>query len=435
MDGIFEKESFMKMRFALMVFAFTAASGIQHAAATQSRTTYYYQSGVLISSDSAFNATLPDGYFLTGTVTNSTGTPLKGAYVGSMIKGHVASSSIRTDSSGKFSLPLPSGSYSLDFEPPASSGVNPATYSRLISMMRDGIAVSGDTTIGSTALQNGFILSGHVNPPAGSGTAIAWSSALLVIATSPNNPSNFANFGSGPDMMKYITAVPSGKYNLVLVPIFAISSTGQPIPAAAAQSKITLTKDTVKNITASKGYPLTGSVSDSSGAKLSGLIYFFSKGHAISPEFLFQYLVGVGMVTNGKYSTFLMPGGYTAVFIPVADKNYKGRAVQTTFDITMTAAAKTYNFPAANGVIVTGKVTDARNKASKSAIVEFSQASAIDAEQAGGAIILVSTATDVKGQYRVLLPAGTYDFTVEPPTKNPTQRSHIHFPAGYLFRQ
>ena len=395
-----------KAIYGSLILAFLVA---QFGIAAQSRTTEFHKLKVKITSDKVMNIKLPDGSFLSGIVKDALGAPLKGAYVEAANPDIGFGWGGETDATGQFSFPVQKDSYSVYITPPGSTSINLATFSRLLPYTVENITVANDTNMGEIKLQNGYIMSGKVYPP--SGTIGMFTGTLMAFPSSNAYSTVFAaQFGSGLDSMKYAMAVPAGGYKLILIPLMVYSSTFQTIPMTFKTDKVTISKDTVKNIKAPKGYKIWGTVKDSGKTALNGLLAVFQKSNPyVKGMFIMQFAV-----MKGSYSGYLPKGSFTLVFVPYAmNAGYKGKATKTSFDLVMPAADKVFDLVAQNGVVLSGKVTDARKKIVKSGAIGIIKTGAAASKKPGDWLWLL-TSTDTKGQYRLPVPQDTYNIYALP---------------------
>jgi len=393
--------------------------------AAQSRTTEYHKAGQKIANDTTFNITLPDGYFVTGTVKGPTGAVVKAA---SVFIGDAADLfsgfSGATNTAGKFSIPVQAGTKFLVVGPPASASVDPSKFSRLLDKTILGISVTKDTAYGDIGLQNGFILSGKVDPPAGTATPFMFIPSIQVFQ--PNNLTmiDVAQTGGTNQAIlnKYAVALSAGTYRLLSRAI-AITQTFQAVPMLPKMDQVNVSKDTVKNIAMAKGgYSLSGTVKDASGKGLDGFLYVVPKtgvfkGWPIQATTAIKGAFGLLPGMNIP-NTFIPAGTYMLVFIPLnyTTTGYAGKATVTYFDLTMPAAAKTQALVAKNGFVVTGKVVDAKGKAAMAMITAFSTGAPLKVDLLG--LNFAFAQTDSKGQYRFTLPAGTFNIMATPVTSS-----------------
>ena len=396
-----------KAIYGTLILAFLVA---QFGITAQSRTTEFHKLKVKITSDKAMNIKLPYGYFLSGIVKDAVGAPVKNAWVRAANPDIGFPWGDATDATGMFSYPVQKGSYSVIAAPPLSASIDPAAFSRLLPKTVEDISVANDTDMGEIKLQNGYIMRGKVNPP--SGTIGLLTGVLMAFPSNgPNSTIFAAQFGSGSDTMKYAMAVPAGSYKLILIPLMVFNNTHQTIPMTFKTDKVTISKDTVKNIKAPKGYKIWGTVKDAGNTALSGVLAVFQKRN----PYVKGMIITEFYVMNGIYSGYLPAGSFTLVFVPYPPVNtgYKGKATKTSFNLTMPASDKQLNLVAQNGVVISGQFKDARNNIISSADIGIIKTSAAASEKPGDWFWLI-TSTDSKGQYRLPVPRDTYDIHAMP---------------------
>ncbi|MCJ7586718.1 MAG: carboxypeptidase-like regulatory domain-containing protein [Candidatus Aminicenantes bacterium] len=391
--------------------------------AAQSRTTEYHKAGQKIANDTTFNITLPDGYFLTGTVKGLTGAVVKAAsvYVGDATDRFSGFAGV-TDTAGKFSVPVQPGTKYLVVGPPASASVDPSKFSRLLNKTVEGINVTKDTAYGDVALQNGYILSGKVDPPAGTATPFLFIPSIQIFLTNSLTMVDVAQTGgtSQAILNKYAVALPAGTYR-IMSRATALTQAFQAVPMLPKLDQVNISKDTVKNIAMAKGgYSFSGTLKDASGKGLDGILYVVPKtgvfkGWPIQAMIAIKGVFGL-MPGMNIPDTFIPAGTYVLVFIPFGytTTGYAGKATVTYFDLTMPAVAKTQALVAKNGFVVSGKVVDAKGKAAKATITAFSSGAPLNVDLLG--LNFAFAQTDSKGQYRFALPAGTFNIMATPIT-------------------
>lgn len=337
----------MKNRLVLSNVALLLAATIPLQAAT-SKSAEYHKLGVTLATDTHMDMVLPDGVTLSGLVQDLNGQPVNGAYVGAVLaEGLVSAVGGFTDSTGAFSFPVQPGTYKVSASPPISTSWLPSTFSHLLPSKPEAVSVPGNTSIGTLVLQNGSILSGKVLPPSG---ALGLFSGAQFSLSVPG---------------QYAMALPGGVYKARVVPILAYTSSFAVIPASLATSTVSINGDKTLNVKLKTGYHLTGSVTDSAKRKLDGGLLIFQKG----TPFIQAFFVGWGLVVRGVIVMYLPPGSLNAVFVPAFDSTYPGRAARTSVNFTMPAANKALNIAVADGVVLSGKITDAKKKPAKSATI------------------------------------------------------------------
>jgi hypothetical protein len=185
------------------------------------------------------------------------------------------------------------------------------------------------------------------------------------------------------------------------------------------QDKVSISKNTVKNITLAKGgYPFSGTVKDTAKKGLDGALYIIPKtgvfkGWPIQAALVIKGAFGVLPGLNVK-NLSIPAGQYLLVFMPTVYlmTGYTGRATVTYANLTMPAAAKTLALVAANGVVVSGKTTDARGKAVKAFITAYKANAPLGVD--GLELNFMAAASNAKGVYRFALPADTFNIYALP---------------------
>lgn len=375
----------------------------------QSRTASYLQASVPITADRVMNIQLPDGYLATGMVVDGSGAPIAGALVLARSDAGFVEAAVLSDASGSFVLPLRTGTYGITAAPPFAAA--PSGVSRLVASSRQGVTVSGDTSLAGFVLGTGFLVTGKVTT---SGGAVSFLRCLL-LATSAD-PGGPVIPGVTDETMSeavsYACALPPGRYVLQVTNAYGYTSTWRPagLSAFAGAKTITVSNDVTKNIKLPKGYPVTGTLTDSAGNTLSGGLY----AQAARSDPRKDGRATTLTVANGVYIGSLPAGAYDGVFVPLMDPNtYVGRGTRTPISFRVTSAGSTLSLIAQDGVLVSGKVTDSSRRPVRDVWVEIrGSPSAPGLSQSD---IPVVAKTDAKGYFRAAVPAGAYDVHVSPP--------------------
>jgi hypothetical protein len=406
-----------------------AVLAVVPAFAAQSRTTEYHQTGLKIATAKTFNINLPDGYFVTGFLKGPTGVPVKDAtvYIGDEADGYSGLGGA-TDAAGKFSVPVQPGNKFLGIGPPGSASLNPAQFSRLLNKTVAGVNVVGDASAGEIRLENGFVLSGKVNPPAGSGALFIFIPVIDVFPPTGLDIVDVAQVGEVNKIVldRYAMALPAGTYR-VLTRAAGATVTLQGVPMLPRQDRITISKDTVKNITMPRGgYPFWGTVKDSAKRSLDGVLHIIPKSGSFKgwPIQSVMVVKGVfGVLPGLNIKNLAIPAGqYMLMFMPTVylTSGYAGRATVTYYNLTMPAASKTLALVAANGFVVSGKTTDARGKAVKAMITAFKENAPLGIDTLK--LNFMAAVSDAKGLYRFALPADTFNLYAIPISTAPADQ-------------
>lgn len=376
-------------------------------ARAQSRTTDFIIESREIAAAAAINFKLPNGQLVTGKITNAAGGALAGVSVQAIGADSNFGPAAVTDQSGSFVIAVRSGIYDLLVQPQAAGTVSPASYPRSLARKLESVQVSQDASVGTVALTDGFVVSGTIQPPSGKFHALA---GLVVGIPSNRDPLGLvqATRGGENEFAKYAMAVPAGKHKLLFTAGQALASESQIMQAASfATVAVNVSKDTVKNIKLPVGYRLTGRVRDAKGRALSGILLAQKSG---SDPLKDGQSTGV-LVMNGSYAACLPAGTYEITFVPLMATTYGGSATQTRATLTMSSADRTLDVTAADGLLVSGKVTNASNKALSGTMLTIQR---IDSTTTSLNAAMVAQ-TDTKGRYRLAVPAGTYRLRAAPP--------------------
>jgi len=409
----------MSQKFSALFFTL-AVLALGPVFAAQSRTTEFHQTGLKIAATTTFNITLPDGFFVTGLV-KAHGTPVKNAtlFIGDAADGYSGFSGT-TDAAGQFSVPVQAGNKILIVNPPASASLNPAQFSRLVNRTVTGLSFVADTSVGELELENGYILSGKVSPPAGGGALFMFTPVIDIFPSTGLGMIDIAQVGGTNQLIpdKYAVALPIGSYR-ILTRAAGATMTFQGLPMLPRQDKVSISKNTVKNIVMAKGgFSFSGTVKDTAKKGLDGALYIIPKtgvfkGWPIQAGLVVKGVFGVLPGLNVK-SLFIPAGQYLLVFMPTVylTTGYTGRATVTYANLTMPAAAKTLALVAANGIVVSGKTTDARGAAMKALITAYKANAPLGVD--GLELNFMAAASNAKGVYRFALPVDTFNLYAFP---------------------
>jgi len=382
-----------------------------------SKTCDYVQRGITVSSDRVLNAKLPNGCLVSGTVTAASGAPLGGAEISAKDSDGFVSPRVYTDTSGEFSLPVRPGKHTITVVPPVSLVKDPAKYPRHVRVTTGPFDVAEDIDVGDIPLPEGFVVSGSVQGSSGNVKTLAGMMWAVQPGKERSRVMGESLFdGSGTRGTDYVMALPQGTYRQVL--FGAQTYTFQDRvdfgkwdlkpDSSFVSSVLKVSKDIVKNVKLPRGYQLTGTVADSDGTALHGVLYI--RKHGGNPHSDGQ--ATAFLVTNGAFIGFLPSGSYDAVYIPTMDPVYGGSATRTHLEFEIGQAAKRLRIVAEDGMAVSGKVRDDSGKVVKFARVILIPVSD-DSEGAQEEYSLVAVA-DRKGFYRMCVPAGTYDLHAVP---------------------
>lgn len=373
------------------------------------RTTDFVQTAVEVSADTTSNISLPNGKLLSGTVRNPSGSTVTGAIVQAISSdGFVAQQTV-TGVTGSFQVPVRPGTYRLELRPPFPDSDDLAAFPRLVPVNAGTFEVKGDKSAGDVTLPEGHLVTGQVSSTVGTAkNLVGWMFAAPADGASPWLVTP-AVFGTGANARKYTLALPSGKFNLLYAGAQGFTTSWSMVPMSSyGTGKINVTKDMTANVKVASGSKLSGTVKDGAGKDLSGILCIKKQGSSPFTDGGSTVMI----VMNGKFIGYLLTGAYDATFLPLFNDDYAGRGTKTDVSFTMTAGAKTLTIKAEDGVVISGKITNAKGKVIKTASIS---AFSSGADPLSLSALPISAKTDEKtGAYRLCVPAGDYDIQATP---------------------
>lgn len=393
----------------LIVFSLLLAGMALSNVFSVSRTADYVRTGLDISANSTLNVTLPNGKIVSGTVQDSSGGAVAGALVEAISSDGFASPFAAAGVTGSFQLPVRLGTHRLEVRPPFSTTDDLADFPRLVPTTTVTYTVNKDLPVGSVTLPDGYVVTGNVSSASGSATNVAgWLFAIPTGGASPWGVTP-AVFGTGAQARNFFVALPAGRYNLSLIAVQGFTSKWDMVPMTSyGTNKVTVSKDMTANMKIPSGARFTGSVKDKSGNIVNGALVIKKRGS--SP--LVDGGTTVMLVTNGAFIGYLPKGQYDAMFVPMFNDAYTGLATKTGTSFTIGTSASTLSITADNGVILSGKITNAKGKVVSTASITAFPSGAAPEDLAS--LPLTAKADSKTGVYRLRVPPGTYDIQAVP---------------------
>ncbi|RLI14519.1 MAG: hypothetical protein DRO43_03805, partial [Candidatus Hecatellales archaeon] len=335
----------------------------------------YAESNFVVSGDTTKNVTLSSGYTVSGTVSDPNGNPVQGAIVTLWDPINQAGyGAPPTGPNGNYSLSVPAGIYEFHVDPPPSS--NLAMYHEMDVTINSDITKNVTLTSGYTV--SGVVSDSNSNPVQGA-QVMLW------------DPINQAGYGSPPtnSQGQYSLSVPAGTYEFTVMPPL-----GQGL-AAYSESGFTVSGDVTKNVTLTSGSTISGVISDPNGDPVQGAFVFLwdpinQAGYGGPPT-----------GSNGAYTMTVPNGTYEFHIDPPPNSNLAHYSESVTI-----SGNTTKNVTLSSGYTVSGTVSDPNGNPVQGAIVVL-----WDPISGAG----YGRPTDASGQYSLTVPAGTYEFHVEPP--------------------
>ena len=324
-----------------------------------------YQTSLDVTGNMVWNVTLSSGFIVSGYVLAPNGTGV--ANVGVNLGNNTWNTGTQTDASGYYSLAVPPGTYNFNVNVPPGSG--------FLNYQESGVVVSANLIMNVT-LSSGFVVSGYVLAPNGTGVANA----------GVNLGNNTWNTGTQTDESGfYSLAVPPGTYNF---------NTNVPPGSNLVNyqaSGVVVSGNMVMNVTLSSGFVVSGYVLAPNGA---GVAY-----------------VGVNLGNNTwNTGTQTNESGYYSLAVPAGTYNFNVNVppgsgflnYQTPLDVT---GNMMMNVTLSSGFVVSGYVLAPNGTGVANAGVNLGNNTGWG----------TGTQTDASGFYSLAAPAGTYNFNVNPP--------------------
>ncbi len=322
-------------------------------------------------------AVAQQNYTVSGVVTSSvTGSPVANAEVGVWDPDTELSYTGLTDASGSYSFSAPQDTNYIFFvRPPLNSG--------LAQYQEKNFALSSDTTK-NVALPQGYVVSGTVTR-SDTGAAVEgaqvglWDPINEIAYTGPPTDAN----GS------YTVTVPSGVYD------FQVNPPAGSGLAIYYEPGLPVSSDLTKNVVLLTGFVVSGQVTQTGGSPVAGARFTLwdpinSRGYGTETD------------TNGNFS-FIAPASTYELYVEPPQGSNLAAYAESNFVVS---GDTTKNVTLSSGYTVSGTVSDPNGNPVQGAIVVL-----WDPISGAG----YGRPTDASGQYSLTVPAGTYEFHVEPP--------------------
>lgn len=303
--------------------------------------------------------------------------------------GNPAVSGDFTDAAGFFSMTVPTGLYRLTFFPPAP----PAATSLATEV--DGVLVVGTATLGTIALPPGVALTGRV--VRAGGIPVAGVNLDVVDETTGDQ---LLLQGDLTDLLgRFSVAVPAGPVELRL----DATTVAAPVLASRALELAPTAALDLGDVQLAPGFAVTGVVLGPSGLGLQGIDLDFEDVATGYKAYTPKDNTGAG----GSFSVVVAAGTWDLIVCP----SFASRLVAQTVPAVAVAGPKSVGAVQLQpGVVLSGTV-----RSHAGAVVPGSD---VDARFAfGGApITLCDDDADALGRYAVIVPPGTLEVTLRPPS-------------------
>jgi protocatechuate 3,4-dioxygenase beta subunit len=355
---------------------------------------------------------LPAGYTITGTITNTGGSPLAGA---SVIASGVSSDSTTTDATGKYTLRgLAAGGYKLRVNGPGGNYLNGwytsgnANHFTISAGSATSIALGPNKTGVNVKIPTGYTISGKVTATNGTPLANVGVSAASTTYAGPGATTD----GSGNFTLKGLAA---GTYKLALSPsdtsglldgFYTTANSNHFTTVASSASGIAVGPNkTGVTIKIPFGYSIAGTITDTAGHPLA-YAGVFTDNRSASTDAAGKYILK-GLKTGSHtlqveppYGMNLQSGYYTT-----ANSNHFTTVFASATAIAVGPSKTGVNIKIPAGFTISGKITGPGGVAQQYASVYAS------ASNGSGSAL---TAAD--GTYKIVgLSKATYKVYVYPP--------------------
>jgi hypothetical protein len=350
------------------------------------------------------DAVLAAGTKITGTVTASGGAPLASVWVGAYDATLPCCTWIAgsgTDSAGKYTLTVPSGSYKLMFYPFMGTSLSEWWDDKADFASATAIVVGGTSVTGKDAqLATGRLISGTVTAVTG-GAALAGVGVVVLDSACTNWVTSASTDAAG----SYAAVVGNGSYRVSFQPPPGyLGEWYDDKPSCAAATTLTVNNADLpgKNAALAAGKILSGTVTGGSGPLAGAGVTLFQGGAAsCSPP---VFVDGTATDGLGHYSFTVGAGDYRLMFSYAAQvAEWYDNKPDCASSTTVTVGATDVTGRDAMLTAVSGTVTDT-NGAISGAQVQLEDATS----SCNTPVTVNGGQTASNGAYAVYVPDGTY---------------------------
>ena len=293
--------------------------------------------------------------------------------------------SVTSAANGVFALIVRAGTYDVEFEP------STAYAPRLV----EAVAVSGTKDMGNVTLAAGFALSGRVVDAANASVP----NANINVYDSATRRKLFTP-GDNTDLLgQFRVIVPAGAYRVRVK-----SPTTRTLVAYEVDPIVVKANTSIGTVTLRNGFVVTGLVVDAT-TKAPIVDADLDADDANTGERI--PTPDDNTDATGRFRLVLPAGLYHLGFQPPASSS---NVAARRFNVAVTATTNTGTQELARGLVVTGSVASASGPVEGADI----DLRTIPGEQS---IYLANDHSDRTGAFRVVVPAGRYHLTIEPPVR------------------
>ncbi len=333
---------------------------------------------------------LADGVTVSGTVTDSTGTPVSAVYMHPFLPNggsRVYTVRSTTDISGNYAVVVPPGTYDLRYGPHSGTPY--------LAQVVPAVSITGAVTLPTVALQTGFAVSGTVLDSVVAGNPVP---NVLIRALDTNTGSLLVLSHDVSDVNGlYSVEVPPGRYIIEFEPPKCT------VLAGAKTAPTLVSADTsIPTVHLSAGLLVQGHVTDSSNVPVFDVNtdYFDLAGAEV---------VATDDHTDaaGNFSTYLSSGTYAITYAPPIGLRLVG---VKTGPLAISANPTTVpTVVLSSGYFVTGRAVTFNG-----AVVPYVQMTFFTAGTTTQ-VYVSHNSTDITGSFSIVSVPGTYDVVFTPP--------------------
>ncbi len=377
---------------------------------------------VSITKDKALNIVLPDGFLISGKITDAAGIALEGAGVSASEQNSFMTNFANANEKGKYQISLAKGTYVFRIEPPVAVGETAWTLagnSRATALVKTVEVTKKQTR--NFKLENGVFLEGNVlndlGLPAVGTVLYAESNASVLHAEESSNNLVYASLIDS-ETGNYRISLPVGMYELNVIRSLQMAEEGFSSFTNKNLGVINLKNDTMLNETVPKGILVQGRLKDKKGKAVGAMIHFLNRKDLVekNPWTRNNMVLSGDAVQGINYQAGLTKGKYTVHVMPFqiegTEFEYSKRATFRIINKNLKKNKK-LNVTLNEGLILSGTVKDKKGKKVEFAFVVITDMKTPQDVFNKNKFIAVTLVSE--GKFYYPLPAGSYDIHVIPP--------------------
>lgn len=341
--------------------------------------------------------TLATGFNVIGTVTTNSGAAVKNVdlnFYDSCTGEKIPTANDNTDALGKYSIYVPSGTYSVLYSPPRCQP--------LAAGHQSNVRIDRNSDLKQTKLADGLVVSGRVLD----NVAAALPGAKIKFFASNNGQRQYAAFDNTDGAGNYSIRVPAGTYNLNVEPPDARDLLVQRVLNVAVSGPTA-----VADVTLPAGVPVTGLVRNPSNAPVQNV----NINAVDSVTRAAQRLAHDNSAVDGTFRVDVAAGTYDFQYSPPA---CSGLAPDSQRDVAVAGPTALATMNLVAGVHALGLVTNSAAAPVDLADLDFFPTST------GLKSYTPGDTTDVAGNYDVVVKPDLYNIDYVPPAGSALRPVH-----------